>query len=133
MSATTAICIRVKRYAETFFILCDEYETVENLKGRMLTAFNKIGFTQPKQEEPLTTDDIRLCIKNRVSFHFNWPLQILDNLSTCHDQQVFNDTLIYVLLKKPGTKDEFEPLEQVAGQEFVYEYPAKKREEVKEP
>ena len=66
--ATTAICIRVKRYAETYFILCDEYDTVENLKGRMLTVFNKIGFTLPKAEEPLSTDDIRFCIKNRVSF-----------------------------------------------------------------
>jgi len=65
--ANTAICIRVKRFAETYFVLCDEYETVENLKGRMLSIFNKIGFTLPKAEEPLSTDDIRFCIKNRVS------------------------------------------------------------------
>jgi len=45
---------------------------------------------------------------------------------------VFDDTVIYVLLKKPGTKDEFDPLDLVAGQVFEYEYPAKKREEVKE-
>jgi len=46
--ATTTITVRVKRYAETYFILCDEYETVESLKGRMLAVFNKIGFTLPK-------------------------------------------------------------------------------------
>jgi len=66
--ATTTITVRVKRFQETYFILCDEYETVENLKGRMLAVFNKIGFTLPKAEEPLSTDDIRFSIKNRVSY-----------------------------------------------------------------
>ena len=55
----------------------------------------------------------------------------MDNGSTCHDQQVFNDTVIYVLFRKPGTKDEFDELEKVAGQEFFYDYPAKKKEEPK--
>jgi len=36
--ATTAIYIRVKRFEETYFILCDEYETVESLKGRLLVV-----------------------------------------------------------------------------------------------
>ena len=66
--ATTAIHIRVKRFQETYFLLCDEYETVESLKGRLLGVLQKIKFELPKQEEPLTTDDIRLCIKNRVSY-----------------------------------------------------------------
>ena len=66
--ATTAIHIRVKRFAETYFLLCDEYETVESLKGRLLAVLSKIKFELPKQEEPLSTDDIRLCIKNRVSY-----------------------------------------------------------------
>jgi hypothetical protein len=44
---------------------------------------------------------------------------------------VFNDTVLYVLLKKPGTKDEFDDLTAVSGQEFTYDYPAKKKEEVK--
>ena len=68
--ATTAIYIRVKRFAETYFLLCDEFETVESLKGRLLGVLSKIKFELPKQEEPLTTDDIRLCIKNRVSYSF---------------------------------------------------------------
>lgn len=58
-------------------------------------------------------------------------MQILDKDSTCHDQQVFNDTELYVLFRKPGTKDEFDELEKVAGQEFSYDYPVKKKEEPK--
>ena len=33
---TTVIYIQVKRFAETYFILCDEYDVVETLKGRIL-------------------------------------------------------------------------------------------------
>ena len=33
---TTAICVRVKRFEETYYVLCDEYETVESLKNRLL-------------------------------------------------------------------------------------------------
>lgn len=66
--ATTAIHIRIKRHTETYFILCDEYETVESLKGRLLLVLDKLKFTVPKLEEPLCTDDIRLCLKNRVSY-----------------------------------------------------------------
>ena len=36
--ATTAIYVRVKRFTETHFILVDEYETVDALKGRLLGA-----------------------------------------------------------------------------------------------
>lgn len=64
--ATTAIYIRVKRFSETYFVLCDEYETVEGLKGRFVSVLQKTKFTLPKQEEPLCTDDIRFCLKNRV-------------------------------------------------------------------
>ena len=65
--ATTAIHIRIKRYSDTYFILCDEYETVESLKSRLLLVLDKIGFKIPKMEEPLSCDDIRLTLKNRVS------------------------------------------------------------------
>lgn len=65
--ATTAIHVRIKRFDETYFILCDEYETVESLKGRFLSVLERLKFSLPKQEEPLTIDDIRFCIKNRVS------------------------------------------------------------------
>ena len=51
--ATTAIHIRVKRHNDTYFILCDEYETVDSVKGRLLLVLDKIGFKLPKQEEPL--------------------------------------------------------------------------------
>ena len=52
-------------------------------------------------------------------------------MSTCHDQQVFNDSVVYCCFKKPGTKDEFDDLAEVAGEEFSYDYPLKKKEEVK--
>jgi len=53
----------------------------------------------------------------------------LDNLATCHDQQIFNDSEVHCLLRKAGTKDEFEDLKVVSGKEFEYEYPSKKIEE----
>ena len=67
----------------------------------------------------------------------------MENTASCHDQQVFNDTEVYLLLRKPGitntyhisklilgTKDEYEDLKLVSGKEFEYEYPVKKIEEV---
>ncbi len=69
--------------------------------------------------DEFSIDDIKLTIKNRV----------LENTSTCHDQQVFNDQEVWVLLRKAGTKDEFEELKTVAGREFEYEYPSKKGDE----
>ena len=101
----TAIFVMVKRYDDTYFILCDEYETVNTLKGRVLQILQQMNFKMPKMEEELTTDDIRLTIKNRI----------LDPDSTCHDQQVFNDTVVYCLIKKSEQKDDFEDLEKVSG------------------
>ena len=63
----TAITVRVRRHQQTFFIVCDEYESVHALKGRVLGILQGIGFTIPKQEEELTVDDLRLCLKKRVS------------------------------------------------------------------
>ena len=60
--------MRIKRNNETFFILCNEYETIQTLKGRLLDVLNQLGFKMPKQEEDLTVDDIRLTLKNRVSY-----------------------------------------------------------------
>ena len=70
--ATTSIYIRVKRFAETYFILCDEYETIESLKNRLIVVLQRMKFELPKQEEPFTVDDLRFCIKNRVSFNFHF-------------------------------------------------------------
>ena len=44
----TAIHVRIRRFEETFFILCDEYETVHTLKTRILVVLNQIGFKLPK-------------------------------------------------------------------------------------
>ena len=65
---TTAIYVQVKRNAETYFVLCDEYDSVETLKSKLLNAITQTGFTlDPRAEEPMTTDDIRLYLKKRVS------------------------------------------------------------------
>ena len=101
----TAITVLVRRMEKTYFILADEYETVQTLKGRMLAILDQQGFKMPKQEEDLTVDDLRFTVKNRI----------LDPEATCHDQQVFNNTEVYCLIHIPGTKDEFEELEKVAG------------------
>ena len=101
----TAITVRVKRYDLTYFILCDEYESVDTLRGRFLNILLSQGFKMPKQEEELVAEDLLFAIKNRK----------LDCDSTCHDQQVFNDTVVYCLIHIPGTKDEFEDLEKVSG------------------
>lgn len=50
--------------------MCDEYETVETLKSRILTVLSEINFKLPRQEEELTTEDIKLNLEMRVSnFH----------------------------------------------------------------
>ena len=50
--------------------MCDEYETVETLKSRVLTVLSEIKFKLPRQEEELTTEDIKLNLERRVSnFH----------------------------------------------------------------
>ena len=64
----TAIHVRVKRYDTTFFIICDEYETVQTLKGRCLDILNQLNFKMKGQEEDLTVDDLRLHLKKRVSY-----------------------------------------------------------------
>ncbi len=70
--------------------------------------------------EEFGIDDIKLHFKNRH----------LENTASLHDQQIFNDTVVYVCLRKPGGgKDDFEDLHEVAGQVFEYEYPTKKKEE----
>ena len=83
---TTCIYIQIKRLTNTYFILCDEYDPVESLKSRILNVLEQSGFRLERLEEPMTTDDFRLCLKKRVSvpllflffimsvstFHFNF-------------------------------------------------------------
>ena len=43
------------------------------------------------------------------------------------------NTTLYVLFKKPGTKDEWDDIKEVAGQDFEYEYQGgKKKEEARD-
>jgi len=80
--ATTAIHVRIRRFDpidkifQTYFLLCDEYEMVETLKHRILILLKELKFSLPRQEEELTTEDIRLNLEMRV----------LDKDATCHDQ-----------------------------------------------
>ena len=43
---TNAIQVRIKRYDETYFILCDEFEDVEHLINRLLDVFHKLDYRQ---------------------------------------------------------------------------------------
>jgi hypothetical protein len=45
---------------------------------------------------------------------------------------VLNDTVLYLRFKIPGTKDDYDPLREVAnGQEFTYQFTTRKKEETK--
>ena len=99
------IYVRVKRYNSTYFVLCDEYEEVGAFKNRLVNLFDQHPISELKFDQEMTADDIRLCLKNRI----------LESGASCHDQQVFNDTELWCLLRKPGTKDDFEDLETVSG------------------
>ena len=46
--ATTSIYIRIKRFTETYFLLCDEYETIESLKNRLIVVLQRMKFELPK-------------------------------------------------------------------------------------
>ena len=77
--ATTAIYVRVKRFTETHFILVDEYETVDALKGRLLNTLETIGFKlDPRAEEPMTIEDIRLFNRRRVSVQLSHVTSIVN-------------------------------------------------------
>ena len=80
--------MRVKRGDETYFLLCDEYETVESLKGRFLLVLDQLNFQLPKQEEPFTTDDIRFCIKNRVSHPSAFATVTATSIVNCNGKQL---------------------------------------------
>ena len=67
--ATTCIYLQIKRLNETYFVLCDEYDPVESLKSRILSVLGQVGFDMQMGEEMMTTEDIRLYLKRRVSLN----------------------------------------------------------------
>ena len=69
--ATTAIYVQVKRVNSSFFILVDEYETIESLKKRLLDVLIKAKLTMKGYDQPFTIDDLCLNEQNRVSAVFN--------------------------------------------------------------
>ena len=44
---------------------------------------------------------------------------------------MFNNTELWLVFRKPGTKDDWDDLTEVAGQVFEYDYPRPKKEEGK--
>ena len=65
---TSEIFVRIRRFNETYFVRCMEQDEVEVLTRQFMRVLDEINFTIPRMEEPLTVDDIRLTIKNRVSY-----------------------------------------------------------------
>ena len=77
----TAIYVRVKRFNDTFFVLCDEYEDVGTFKGHLLDYF--IQTNAIKMHDDFSIEDIRLTLRNRVTLFLTnhlcrywttWPL-----------------------------------------------------------
>ena len=50
------------------FILCDAYEKVETLKGRVIDILRQLEFRMPKQEEDFEPKDINLMKEKMVSY-----------------------------------------------------------------
>ena len=47
----TAMYVRVKRYDQSLFIVCDDFEPVHAVKARLADTLNRLGIA--KREEPL--------------------------------------------------------------------------------
>ena len=62
----TAIYVRVKRFNHTFFILCDEHEEVAAFKNRIIPILMSENLVK-YDGDSLTVDDLKLCVRNRVS------------------------------------------------------------------
>ena len=58
----SCITVRVKRFENTFFLLCDEYETVMTMAGRMLNVLNQTRFQFKDQEVPFEPKDVQFYI-----------------------------------------------------------------------
>lgn len=59
--------------------------------------------------------------------------RILDDDASLHDQNLVNDTEVWVTIKKNEMgRVEFEEIDKVAGQVFEYEYPMQAKEPPKE-
>ena len=111
----TSIYIKIKHKQDTFYIACDEYDPIAVVKMLLIETMKQHGLVQEPDDPDLAMkpQDIVLCIKNRK----------LDDEATCHAQQVFNDTVLYLL--KKNEKGEVENLDEIAGVHFEYEYPTK--------
>lgn len=64
---TTAMYVQIKRGMSSFFVLVDEYETVEALKQRLLDFLIKSKIAVKGYDQPFTIEDFHLNFQNRVS------------------------------------------------------------------
>ena len=89
--------VKVKRLETTYFILCDEYDNVSQLKAKIAALTDR----------PVET--IRLYMDKKVSKKL--PQQLDDDYS-CHDQKVVNSVSIETRFKIMNEgKEEWEPVE----------------------
>jgi hypothetical protein len=70
---TTAMYVQIKRGKSSYFVLIDEYETIEALKHRTLDFILKSKLTIKGYDQPFTIEDFHLNYQSRVS------------RSNCHD------------------------------------------------
>ena len=123
----SAQSIRVKRFRppnqmQTFFVTCDENDPISSVKLQLIHILKQHKLIE-EPEDPdmkLSAEDIQLYIKNRL----------LEDDVTCLDQQVFDNGVVYLVLKDEKTND-WEQLDVVANQHFEYDYPPKVGDKVK--
>jgi len=64
---TTAMYVQIKRGKSSYFVLIDEYDTIEALKHRTLDFILKSKLAIKGYDSPFTVEDFHLNYQNRVS------------------------------------------------------------------
>ena len=72
----------MKRFDDTFFVLCDEFEEIAAFKGRLVDMFQQTGAV--KVWEEFSADDIKLYLRNRVSLRVHGLLFVALTLWELH-------------------------------------------------
>ena len=89
LATPSRIFIRVKRQKSIYFFECGSHDNIDSIKKRIVPMYKNV--------EPT---DIRLYLGTRVIAQ---PMQLLDDKSNIHDQDVRNDSLIHFKFRKPST------------------------------
>jgi len=85
---TTAMYVQIKRGMSSYFVLIDEYETIEALKHRTLDFILKSKLIIKGYDAPFTIEDFHLNYQNRVS------------ASNCHDFERCSKTTRHVMTSR---------------------------------